>query len=231
MGKHDEMAQAAGRQERHLPPERGCTGRVRKLRQEVLTSPWEVCIERARCYTDVYKSSPEQPIQVQRALAFRKTLEETPIRIYPGELLVGHRTSKRVGVTPLPRGEADLDRERARSLLLARASAVSRLRRRQGDAPLRDPPVLAEQRGEGSLQRAASSRGGEGPGGGGVRPRERVLQWGGTLLPRLPDAGGAGAHGNREQDRRAAGRARSHHSRRGREAGSSCARPPSPATA
>ncbi len=102
MGTRDGMARAIEGQERHLPPERGCTGRVRKLRQEVLTSSWEACIERARCYTDVYKSKPEEPLQVQRALAFRKTLEETPIRIYPGELLVGHRTSKRVGAPLFP---------------------------------------------------------------------------------------------------------------------------------
>jgi formate C-acetyltransferase len=50
----------------------------------------------------VYKSSPEQPIEVRRALAFRKTLEEVPIQIYPGELLVGHRTGKRVGSPLFP---------------------------------------------------------------------------------------------------------------------------------
>jgi formate C-acetyltransferase len=96
------MAQAAGERERDLPPQRGCTERARKLRQEILNTPWEACIERARCYTDVYRSEPEQPIQVRRALAFRRTLEETPIRIYPGELLVGHRTSKRVGSPLFP---------------------------------------------------------------------------------------------------------------------------------
>jgi hypothetical protein len=121
------------------------------------------------------------------------------------------------GLAALPRGEAGLDRERARSLLLARASAVPRLRRRQGRPPVRNPPILAESRGEGSLQCAALSRGGEGPGGGGVRPGERVPQWGGTLLPRLPDAGGAGAERNRERDRRATGRARSRHPGRDRE--------------
>lgn len=102
MGTHDGMAQAVEGQERQLPAERGCTERVRRLRQEVLTSPWEACIERARCYTEVYKRDAEQPIQIRRALAFRKTLEETPIRIYPGELLVGHRTSKRVGSPLFP---------------------------------------------------------------------------------------------------------------------------------
>ena len=102
MGTHDGMTQAAGEQERPLPPQRGCTERVRKLRQEVLTSPWEVCIERARCYTDVYRSNPEHPTEVIRALALRKTLEETPIQIYPGELLVGHRTGKRVGSPLFP---------------------------------------------------------------------------------------------------------------------------------
>jgi len=102
MGTHDGMAQAVEGQERGLPAEKGCTERVRRLRREVLSTTWEICIERARCYTDVYASSPEQPIEVSRALAFRKTLEETPIRIYAGELLVGHRTGKRVGAPLFP---------------------------------------------------------------------------------------------------------------------------------
>lgn len=80
----------------------GCNARVGRLRQEVLTTPWEICIERARCYTEVYAENADQPIEVTRALAFRKTLVETPIRIYPGELLVGHRTSKRVGSPLFP---------------------------------------------------------------------------------------------------------------------------------
>jgi len=96
------MAEAAEIEERHLPSARGCSARVGRLRQEVLTTPWEVCIERARCYTEVYASNADQPIEVTRALAFRKTLDETPIHIYPGELLVGHRTSKRVGSPLFP---------------------------------------------------------------------------------------------------------------------------------
>jgi len=94
---------------------------VRALRREVLTSPWEVCIERARCYTDVYRANPHQPAQVTRAMAFRKTLEEMPIRICPGELLVGHRTSRRVGAPLFPEVkpawiEAELDLFSSREL-------------------------------------------------------------------------------------------------------------------
>jgi len=95
-------ARAAEIQERRLPSARGCTARVGRLRQEVLGTPWEVCIERARWYTEVYAKNAEQPIEVIRALAFRKTLEETPIHIHPGELLVGHRTGKRVGAPLFP---------------------------------------------------------------------------------------------------------------------------------
>jgi formate C-acetyltransferase len=131
MAKHDQTARAAGEPERHLPPERGCTERVRKLRQEVLTSPWEACIERARCYTDVYKTNPEQPTPVTRALAFRKTLLEMPIRIYPGELLVGHRTSRRVGAPLFPEVkpswiEAELDFFSSRELQQFRVSEADK---------------------------------------------------------------------------------------------------------
>jgi formate C-acetyltransferase len=108
------MVEAAAREERRLPSARGCTERVRRLRQEILTTPWEVCIERARCFTDVYQESAEEPIELRRALAFRKTLEETSIQICDGELLVGHRTSKRVGSPLFPEVkpawiEAELD--------------------------------------------------------------------------------------------------------------------------
>lgn len=115
------MAQAV--EDRASPPAsgRGCTERVRTLRREVLTSPWEMCIERARCYTDVYQANPQQPIPETRAMAFRKTLEEMPIRIYSGELLVGHRTSRRVGAPLFPEVkpswiEAELDLFSSREL-------------------------------------------------------------------------------------------------------------------
>jgi formate C-acetyltransferase len=91
------MVQAAQEEVPGPSPLRGSTERVRKLRQEVLTQPWEVCIERARCYTEVYRSHADQPLAVVRALALAKTLQETPVRIYDGELLVGHRTAGRVG--------------------------------------------------------------------------------------------------------------------------------------
>ena len=96
------MAEAARNGEGYRALPRGCTGRVRKLRQETLAAPWEVCIERARCYTEVYQGQADQPTAVMRALALQKTLEETPILICAGELLVGHRTGKRVGSPLFP---------------------------------------------------------------------------------------------------------------------------------
>ena len=155
MGTHDGMAHAKKERDRHLPPERGCTGRVRKLRQDVLTSPWEACVERARCYTDVYKSRPEEPLPVQRALAFRKTLEETPIRIYPGELLVGHRTGKRVGAPLFPEVkpswiEAELDLISSRELQQFRLS--------EEDKALLRSEILPFWRNKGARDRFAALR-------------------------------------------------------------------------
>jgi pyruvate formate-lyase/glycerol dehydratase family glycyl radical enzyme len=91
------MAEAALAEAGRRSPPRGSTERVTKLRQAILTQPWEVCIERARCYTDVYRGHADQPLVLMRALALQKTLQETPVRIYEGELLVGHRTGKRMG--------------------------------------------------------------------------------------------------------------------------------------
>ncbi|MFQ5655452.1 MAG: pyruvate formate lyase family protein, partial [Planctomycetota bacterium] len=115
------MARAAHKEDKLLPSARGCTERVGRLRQEILGARWEVCIERARCYTDVYRRRAEEPIEVIRALALQETLKKTPIRIYDGELLVGHRTSKRVGSPLFPEAksswiEAELDQFSSREL-------------------------------------------------------------------------------------------------------------------
>ncbi|MEW6660945.1 MAG: glycyl radical protein [Bacillota bacterium] len=63
--------------------------RIERLRETVLNSMPEICIERAVAYTDIYKAYEALPQITKRSLAFEKFLETIPIYIRPDELIVG----------------------------------------------------------------------------------------------------------------------------------------------
>ena len=64
-------------------PLTGYTRRVQKLREEVLNSPSAICLDRARCYTEIYKKHPEQPLH-------RRIHEAGIIRAFFAELKGWH---------------------------------------------------------------------------------------------------------------------------------------------
>jgi len=68
--------------------------RLENLKEEILSAEPRLCMERARIYTRVYQQNENLPIVRKRALAFRKTLEESNIYIMDGELIVGNTASK-----------------------------------------------------------------------------------------------------------------------------------------
>ena len=74
--------------------ETGYTARIQSLRDEVLSSPSTICIERARCYTEIYRANSDKPIAVKRALALDKTLREMTVFIEDGALIVGNQASR-----------------------------------------------------------------------------------------------------------------------------------------
>lgn len=74
--------------------ETGYTERIRVLRDEVLSAPSTICLERARCYTEVYQANADQPVVIRRALALGKTLREMTIFIEDGALIVGNQASR-----------------------------------------------------------------------------------------------------------------------------------------
>ncbi len=76
--------------------------RMRLLKEELLGSPMEISIERARIATEANEKNAASPLAVRRALAFQAVLERTPIRIYENELLVGTITEKRRGAFLFP---------------------------------------------------------------------------------------------------------------------------------
>jgi len=76
------------------------------MQEKLLSSPYEVCIERARLYTRSYQETEGQPSAIRAAKALAKTLAEMTIYIDEEELIVGNRTSKRLaGVIPVERGD------------------------------------------------------------------------------------------------------------------------------
>ncbi len=80
--------------------------RIERIKEKLLSSPYEVCIERARLYTKSYQETEGQPPAIRAAKALAKTLAEMTIYIGEGELIVGNRTSKRLaGVIPVERGD------------------------------------------------------------------------------------------------------------------------------
>ncbi|MDP3179694.1 MAG: glycyl radical protein [Spirochaetaceae bacterium] len=70
------------------------TSRLERLKDAVLSAEPRLCVERARIYTSVYRENEELPIVRRRALALRRTLEESGIYIDEGELVVGNTASR-----------------------------------------------------------------------------------------------------------------------------------------
>lgn len=83
--------------------------RIATLRQMIFDAPYEVCIERARYYTESYKETEGLDPAIRAAKALEKTLENMTIYILDQEQIVGNRTSKLLGtIIPVERGEINL---------------------------------------------------------------------------------------------------------------------------
>lgn len=63
--------------------------RIKRLKSRSLAVRQEVCPERARYYTRVYRDNPSEPLIIVRAKALRETLRFMTISIEEDELLAG----------------------------------------------------------------------------------------------------------------------------------------------
>ena len=72
---------------------------LRNPKKEVQDFKPGICTQRALIWTEYFKNyeNKSKPVCIQIAEAFRDVLLRKTIRIYPGELIVGNFTSKRVG--------------------------------------------------------------------------------------------------------------------------------------
>ena len=73
------------------------TKRIYNLKENLLSSMYELCIERMRYYTEAYKMYQDDPEIIKRAKALAHTLKNMTIFIRDDELLVGNETSKNLG--------------------------------------------------------------------------------------------------------------------------------------
>jgi len=71
--------------------------RTLRLKNNLLSSRYEICIERMKFFTEAYKKDSEDPENIKRAKAVAHTLQNMTIFIREDELLVGNETSKNLG--------------------------------------------------------------------------------------------------------------------------------------
>ncbi|MFX1346486.1 MAG: pyruvate formate lyase family protein [Promethearchaeota archaeon] len=72
-------------------------GRTSRLKNKLLTSKYELCIERIKYFTEIYRKFPNDPEIIKRAKGLAHTLDNMTIFIREDELLVGNETSKNLG--------------------------------------------------------------------------------------------------------------------------------------
>lgn len=77
----------------HTRLQAGTTERIRRMREELIDTMPEVCVERARYLTEAYKAHEADPPVLRRAKALAHVLQDMTISIAPGELLVGNQAS------------------------------------------------------------------------------------------------------------------------------------------
>ncbi len=68
--------------------------RIARLKEKLLTAPYEICLARAHYFTAVYKETEGMDPALRNALGLQRTLQKQKIFIYPDEFLVGSKTEK-----------------------------------------------------------------------------------------------------------------------------------------
>lgn len=72
-------------------------GRTTRLKENLLSSRYEICVERMIFFTEAFKQNEDASPIIQRAKALAHTLGNMSIFIREDELLVGNETSKNLG--------------------------------------------------------------------------------------------------------------------------------------
>ncbi|SHL48552.1 formate C-acetyltransferase [Desulfatibacillum alkenivorans DSM 16219] len=90
-------------------------------KDHILTAPYEICIERARYYTQSYRETEGMHPSLRAAKALHLTLSSMSLSILQGEQIIGNRSSKTLGVViPVERGDVNAILEMELDFLLKR---------------------------------------------------------------------------------------------------------------
>ncbi len=75
-------------------PGDGLSPAIGRLKQRLLTAPYEICLARARHLTESFRHTEGMDPALRMARGLRRCLERQSIRIYPDEQLAGSKTEK-----------------------------------------------------------------------------------------------------------------------------------------
>lgn len=78
------------------------TGRMDKLRKEYYDAPRVIVCQRAKSITDSWKETEGDPNRLRWGKAFSRVLDESPIILRDGELIVGSETNYIRGAEVVP---------------------------------------------------------------------------------------------------------------------------------
>ena len=111
----------------------GSTERVQKLSTALRSARAELCLIRARGYTEVFSQTEGEPVEIRFARAFARAMADLPAVINEGELIVGLSSSGLKKIPVMPESQA--------SWLM---NDLENLPRRKVD-PVRIPPKQIEE--------------------------------------------------------------------------------------
>ena len=80
------------------------TPRIKSLRDRILRAKPSICVERAKYYTESMKQTETEPMIIRQAKALAHVLENTPVKIFSGELVIGALVSEPPGAIVYPEG-------------------------------------------------------------------------------------------------------------------------------
>jgi pyruvate formate-lyase/glycerol dehydratase family glycyl radical enzyme len=81
--------------------------RIERLKDRLLHAPYEICLERARQFTRVYKETEGMDPAMRNALALEATCENQPVHVYADEWIVGNKTDAYISPVIAPeRGDS-----------------------------------------------------------------------------------------------------------------------------
>ncbi|NVM31879.1 MAG: formate C-acetyltransferase/glycerol dehydratase family glycyl radical enzyme [Candidatus Helarchaeota archaeon] len=81
--------------------------RINRMKQKVITHPHEICLERAKLFTESYKNTKGEPSFIRFAKAMEHTLKKMTIKIWDDEFIVGNRCTKFSGTPLFPEVRVD----------------------------------------------------------------------------------------------------------------------------